>query len=76
MTRTVRAVFDGQALRPEEPIDIKPDTRVTLTIRVAEKKAAGKVARRSFLETALSLKLDGPSDGSRRVEEYLYVERS
>lgn len=76
MTRTVRAVFDGQALWPEEPIGIEPDTRVMLTIKVAEKKSVGRVGRRSFLETALSLKLEGPSHGSRRMEKYLYGEGS
>lgn len=32
MTKTVTALFDGQALWPEEPINIEPNTRVTLTV--------------------------------------------
>ena len=27
MTKRLRAVFDGETLRPEEPVDLKPNTR-------------------------------------------------
>lgn len=32
MSQTVRAKFDGVALRPESPIDLQPDTTYVVTI--------------------------------------------
>ena len=32
MVKTLRVVFDGQALRPEEPVDLKPNARYMVTI--------------------------------------------
>src|SRR5262249_49864068 len=69
MTRTVRATFDGQVLRPEEPLGLPPNTRVRVTVEAIEPEAAPP---RSFLETARSLNLEGPPDWSARVEESLY----
>ena len=41
MTKTLRAVFDGEVLRPEEPVDLKPNTCYVVTIesQAAETKA-------------------------------------
>ena len=32
MPRTVEAVYDGEVLRPKEPVDLEPNTRVRITI--------------------------------------------
>jgi hypothetical protein len=32
MIRTLDAVFDGEVLRPEEPLELQPNTRVRITI--------------------------------------------
>jgi predicted DNA-binding antitoxin AbrB/MazE fold protein len=32
MTKTLRAVFDGAVLRPEEPVDLQPNQRYLVTI--------------------------------------------
>ncbi len=32
MTRTLEATYDGKALIPDEPLDLKPNTRVRVTI--------------------------------------------
>lgn len=32
MARTVRAVFDGEVLRPDQPIDLRPNTAYLVTI--------------------------------------------
>lgn len=74
MTRRVTALFDGRALWPDEPIDVDPNTRVKLTLTVAEKRTRHNRSKQGFLETALSLRLDGPKDRSRRFEEHLYGE--
>jgi predicted DNA-binding antitoxin AbrB/MazE fold protein len=70
MSRTVEAVFDGEVLRPKEPIDIEPNTRVRITIEPLT--PTGVTAAESFLRTAESLRLDGPPDWSDRIDEYLY----
>lgn len=69
MVKTLDAIFDGKVLRPTEPIGLKPNTRVRITI---ETRASLKAKKSSFLRTALSLKLEGPPDWSARFEEYLY----
>jgi AF2212-like len=71
MTKTIEAVFDGETLRPDEPLELAPNTRVRLTI---ETPPSG-VAPQSFLRTARSLDLSGPSDWSANLEAYLYGDR-
>lgn len=70
MNKTVHATYDGEVLRPEEPVPLAPNTRVRITIETAEPAEGG--GGRSFLEVAASLSLDGPADWSERLEEYLY----
>ena len=36
MTKTLRAIFDGDVLRPEEPVDLQPNTRYVVTIEREE----------------------------------------
>lgn len=72
MTRTVQAVFDGEVLRPQEPLDLEPQTRVQITI---ETILEPKENSQSFLDVAASLNLDGPSDWSENFEQYLYGSR-
>jgi hypothetical protein len=69
MTTTMEATFDGEMLRLDEPLELKPNTRVRITIEKADQN--GKKAR-SFLKTARSLRLQGPTDWSARIEDYLY----
>ena len=43
MPKSVRAVFDGEVLRPEEPVDLKPNARYVVTIeREEEGKETGE----------------------------------
>ena len=70
MTTTIRATFDGEVLRPREPLHLPPNTEVLLTI---ESEPAGEGPQgSSFLKLARSLRLDGPPDWSARLDEYLY----
>ena len=69
MTRTMTAMFDGEVLRPDEPVDLEPNTRVRITIDSSEQREEKTM---SFLDTAASLNLEGPSDWSERFEDYLY----
>ncbi len=69
MVKTVEAVFDGKAFRPDDPLALEPNTRVRITIetiRADEDKPA------SFLDVARSLNLDGPPDWATNLEKYLY----
>lgn len=73
MNRTIEAVFDGEVLRPVEPIPLEPNTRVRITVELISPEEA-QVA--SFLETARSLNLQGPPDWSTNLDKYLYGEVS
>jgi predicted DNA-binding antitoxin AbrB/MazE fold protein len=59
MIKTIEAVFDGKVLRPKDALTLEPNTRVRITIEPVEQTTKDAV---SFLDTALSLKLDGPPD--------------
>lgn len=74
MTQTLEAVFDGQVLRPDEPLGLEPNTRVRITIEAVDAPAAEEQQQcNSFLQTARSLRLEGPTDWSTRLDDYLYV---
>jgi len=64
------ATFDGEVFRPEGPVGLSPNTQVRITVELAEPNPERRKA--SFLDTARSLKLQGPPDWSSRFEEYLY----
>lgn len=61
MTQTLEAVFDGDVLRPDEPLQLAPNTRVRLVI---ETVAPAKEAK-SFLATAQALNLAAPPIGRK-----------
>lgn len=67
--RTIHALFDGEVLRPEERVPLAPNTRVTITLEDDEAVPPGK---RSFIETARSVTVEGPADWSSRLHDYLY----
>jgi hypothetical protein len=67
MTTTIEAMFDGEVLRPATPLPLRPNTRVTLTVEAPE----AATATESFLDTALSMRLEGPPDWSENVDKYL-----
>lgn len=69
MIKTLDAIFDGEVLRPEDPVGLEPNTRVRITIKTIE---VPETKAYSFLQTARSLNLRGPSDWSARFEDYLY----
>ena len=73
MSRTIEAVFDGEVLRPQEPLELQPNTKVRITI---EESTTARSSPKSFLQTARSLNLEGPPDWSERIEEYLYENRT
>ena len=68
MSQIVEAVFDGSVLRPDEALDLEPNTRVRVTVEVLPPPAHPA----SFLKTARSLRLSGPPDWSANLDGYLY----
>jgi predicted DNA-binding antitoxin AbrB/MazE fold protein len=69
MSQIPEATFDGQVFRPAETVELQPDTRVQLVVIV---KDTPEAKPKSFLRVARSLKLQGPSDWSSRLDDYLY----
>ena len=57
LQKTVTAIFDGEVLRPDEPLDLEPNTRVRITIEASEPPAKKTL---SLIDTAASLNLEGP----------------
>lgn len=73
MTKTIEATFDGVVFRPAEPIALAPNTPVRLTV---ETFPPAQPAGMSFLDTAHSLKLEGPPDWAANLDQYLYGKES
>ena len=69
MSQTLDATFDGTVFRPDQPIELEPNTRVRITIEPA---STSEERSESFLRVARSLNLDGPRDWSSRLDDYLY----
>jgi hypothetical protein len=68
MATTIEATFDGRVFRPTGPVSLPPNTAVRLIVEPLPEPPA------SFLRTARSLDLDGPSDWASRLDDYLYGE--
>ena len=73
MTKTFHAIYNGKVFKPEKPLDLKQNIRVRMTIEAPEAIVQEKL---SFIKTAQSLKLEGPSDWSVHLEDYLYGKKS
>lgn len=67
ITTTITVVFDGEVLRPEEPVDLEPNTRYKVTIQPQpEFKDAWDVLEH-YAGT-----VDAPPDWSIEHDHYLY----
>jgi predicted DNA-binding antitoxin AbrB/MazE fold protein len=73
MVQIVDAVYDGSVLRPDDPIELAPNTRVRITIEATEPTLEQPA---SFLRTARALNLEGPPDWSAEIDTYLYGDDS
>jgi predicted DNA-binding antitoxin AbrB/MazE fold protein len=71
MTNILYATFDGEVLRPEEPISLEPGTRVRITVETdfVERRKTG--APHSALDAMLAARINGPPDWSTRRHYYL-----
>ncbi|MCX6081260.1 MAG: antitoxin family protein [Chloroflexi bacterium] len=71
--QTIEAIYDGQVIRPDLPLQLEPNTRIRITVRTVKPVRA---QRNSFLATARSLKLKGPTDLAENLDDYLYGGKS
>jgi hypothetical protein len=66
----LNATYDGKGvITLNEQIPIPPNTPIRVKIF---ERAEEIIEKGSFLKTAASLNLDGPSDWSENIENYLY----
>lgn len=74
MTKTLRAIFDGNVLRPEGSIDLQPNTWYVVTI---EREAEAKTDEETYpLTKILTLATDmGVTDLSARHDWYAHGHR-
>jgi hypothetical protein len=61
MTRTLEATFDGKALIPDEPLDLKPSTRVRVTIETTSAPHKSGSAQGGLSELFGSVDLGHPT---------------
>lgn len=66
MTVVLEATFDGEVFRPNTAVNLPVNTRVQVVVE--------QPSPTSFLDVAEGLKLEGPSDWSVRVDDYLQTE--
>ena len=66
MTRTIEAVYDGKVFLPSEPVSLRPNTLVRISVLTDGEELT------PCLDVAQSLELDGPADWSAKLDEYLY----
>lgn len=69
MTQTLEAVYDGEVLCPQEPLELEPNTRVRIVVESLPQN--GEEEPVSFLRLAPKLNLQGPPDWSQNVDKYL-----
>lgn len=78
MEKILDATFDGEVFRPDEPVDLEPNTKAKIIIdepkklKLVEKPKKGKGEPYAFLKYLESVDLDGPPDFSSNLDEYLY----
>lgn len=68
-SQEITAIFDGQSLKLESPLNLEIGTRVKITV---ETLLETKDTPKTFLQTAQSLQLQGEPDWSETIDQYLY----
>ncbi len=82
MELTFEATFDGEVFRPDEKVDLEPNTKVKVTIKepkklklvVKPKKGIGEPY--AFLKYLETVSIDAPPDYASNLDEYLYGGKS
>ena len=66
MSLTIEATFDGEVFRPDEKVDLDPNTKVKLQLVVKKKEKTGEP--HSLLDYAMSVDIDAPPDFATNFE--------
>lgn len=61
----VEALFDGEVFLPDAPLNLQEGARVRITVELIEKPQINESP--SFLKTAQSLQLEGPSNWCEQI---------
>jgi hypothetical protein len=72
MDKTLTAVFDGEVLRPDSPLDLAPNTRYVITIQPLEQPVVEQNAW-DVLEPMTGT-VEAPSDWTSKHDHYLGCE--
>jgi len=82
MEKILNATYDGEVFRPDEPVDLEPNTKAKIIIeepkklKLVEKPKKGKGEPYAFLKYARSVSIDAPPDYASNIDEYLYGGKS
>ncbi len=68
--KTLTAVYDGETLRPEGPVDLKPNTRYVVTVEREIQEVESQSAW-DVLEKLVG-SVDAPEDWAVEHDHYLY----
>ncbi len=71
MTKTIQAVFDGEALRPTSPLDLEPNTSYQISIELPSPPAVEAPDAWDELESRAG-SVEAPQDWAREHDHYLY----
>ena len=70
MSQTMTAVYDGEVFRPEESVDLEPNTRCVITVVTPSRSAAPGDAWKVLEE--LTGSVVAPADWASEHDHYLY----
>ena len=71
MGKTITAVYDGESLKPLEPIDLERDHRYAIRIEEVPQQEAGSGDAWAVLSSLVGT-VDAPSDWAEEHDHYLY----
>lgn len=73
MKRTVEAIYDGEVLRPQGPLDAEPNRRYRVTVEDVDPVDVAMDEERPLLRIlALARELDLPPDYAAQLHHYLH----
>ncbi|HSN87733.1 MAG TPA: antitoxin AF2212-like protein [Thermoanaerobaculia bacterium] len=72
MTKTLEAMFDGEVLRPDEPLEMDPNTRVRITLEIKDRK---RLSPEEILTLATSV-YDGLTEEEITEVEQIALQRN
>jgi predicted DNA-binding antitoxin AbrB/MazE fold protein len=77
MSQVLEAIFDGTVFRPDEPVELKPNTRVKIVVTAASSdektsQTLGELIDECFKNVPPEVMDELPEDASLNLDHYLY----